>query len=176
MNPSRIVTKRLHLRRSLERDAEILYQNYCSDSERSRFLTRQSHYKLEETSDFLSKWCQIAWEDKLPNFAWVVALKSTNEAIGLFLVMSEEGNVQIHYGISRAYEKQGFITEAGREVVKWLKTQPEVNEIWTLCDLENHASIKILEKLGFKNQGLLKKELILPTFGTNARDCYKYKI
>ncbi|MBA3537556.1 MAG: GNAT family N-acetyltransferase [Tatlockia sp.] len=48
------------------------------------------------------------------------------------------------------------MTEAGREVIKWLKTQPEVYEIWNLCDFENYTSIRVLEKLGFKNQGLLK--------------------
>ncbi|MBA3537563.1 MAG: GNAT family N-acetyltransferase [Tatlockia sp.] len=176
MNPSRIVTQRLYLRQVFEGDAENLYHNYCSDSERSRFLTRPPHRKIEETSHFLTKWCQIAWEEKLPNFAWVIALKNTNEAIGIFLAMYEGEKVQIHYGISRNYEQQGFITEAGHEVVQWLKIQPEVKEIWTVCDLENYGSLRVLEKLGFKNQGVLKKWLNLPAFGNNARDCYKYKI
>lgn len=149
MDPSKIVTQRMYLRQAFKGDAKNLFNNYCSDSERSQFLTRQPHRKIEETSLFLTKWCQIAWEEKLSNFAWVIALRDSNEAIGLFLVMCEGVKVQIHFGISRDYEQQGLITEADREVVKWLKSQPEVKEIWTVCDLENYASMMGASQVGF---------------------------
>ncbi|MFW2535428.1 MULTISPECIES: GNAT family N-acetyltransferase [unclassified Legionella] len=174
MTPSPIVTKRLNLRPASDGDAESLFYNYCSDIESSRFLTRQPHSNIEQTLQFLTKWCDIAWKESLPEFAWVISLRKNREAIGVFLVTLKERNAQIHYGISRRFECQGLITEAGLAVVEWLQIQSDVKEISTVCDLDNHGSIRVLEKLGFENQGILKEGLHLPAFGHKARDCYRY--
>ncbi|WP_198009994.1 GNAT family N-acetyltransferase, partial [Legionella tunisiensis] len=125
-------------------DEESLFYNYCSDIESSRFLTRQPHTTIEQTLQFLGKWCDFAWKENLPEFAWVIALRNTNEAIGVFLVMLKEENTQIHYGISRKFERQGLITEAGHAVVEWLQTQSDVKEISTVCDIDNYGSIRVL--------------------------------
>ncbi|HHF7349623.1 TPA: GNAT family N-acetyltransferase [Legionella feeleii] len=174
ITPSPIVTKRLNLRPAYDGDAESLFFNYCSDIESSRFLTRKPHTNIEQTSQFLTKWCDIAWKESLPEFAWVISLKNSREAIGVFLVTLKERNAEIHYGISRKFECQGLITEAGLAVVEWLQIQSDVTEISTVCDIDNHGSIRVLEKLGFENLGLLKEWLHLPAFGQKARDCYRY--
>ncbi|MBA2656767.1 MAG: GNAT family N-acetyltransferase [Tatlockia sp.] len=176
MIPSLLVTSRLYLRSFCENDVETLYHNYCSDIERSRFLTREPHTDSNQTLDFLLKWCHSAWEKKSSEFAWIIALKSTNEAIGISLVILEEHKAQIHYGINRDYERQGFITEAGFAITEWLKSKTKIREIWTLCDVENYGSINVLHKLGFSNLGVLKSELNLPAFGNEPRDCFLFKL
>ncbi len=46
--------------------------------------------------------------------------------------------------------------------------------IWTVCDLENIGSFKVLEKSGFMKEGILKEWLVLPALGQSPRDCYIY--
>ena len=174
MRPLPISTSRLNLRSAMEGDAKNLFAHYCSNIDSSRYLTRPPHKEIYQTKQFLTKWCDIAWKVDSPEFAWVVALKNTNEAIGVFLVEREEHRAQIHYGISSNFSDQGLITEAGLAIVSWLLAQKSIQRIWTVCDLENHSSIRVLNKLGFKNEGILQKWLSLPAFGQTARDCYIY--
>lgn len=174
MIPSPLMTERLQLRPAHPGDAERLFKYYYSDTERARFLTRKSHAQFAQTLSFLKRWCEDAWVRETPQFSWVIALQTTNEAIGVFLVITKAREAQIHYGISRTFEGQGLITEAGSAVVGWLEKQSRIEIIWTVCDVENYASIRVLEKLGFENQGLLKNWLQLPAFGEAPRDCYKF--
>jgi ribosomal-protein-alanine N-acetyltransferase len=174
MKPSCISSSRLSLRSAMEADAINLFDRYCSDVGSSRYLTRQPHKEVSETKSFLNKWCCDAWTKDSSDFAWVIALKETNEAIGVFLVQEDGHKAQIHYGIGQHFSGQGFMTEAGYAVLLWLLDHENIQGVWTVCDLENYSSIKVLNKLGFKKEGILEKWFILPAFGQSARDCYIY--
>lgn len=174
MKPILITTARLYLRNAHEGDAENLFRNYFSSIDNSKFLTRQPHKDSTQTALFLNKWCSEGWENDSLEFAWVIALNKTNEAVGTFIVMEEGHKVQIHYGIGTNFQGQGLITEAGNAIIDWLRKQPEIQRIWTVCDLDNIASMRVLEKLGFKKEGILEKWLLLPSFGDQARDCSIY--
>lgn len=176
MKPCKLITPRLYLRSSSKSDVQILFDNYCSDEDRSKFLAREAHRSVEQTSNFLNLWCKSAWENDFSDFAWVIAIKKTNTPIGVFIVKSQSDIAEIHYGISRDCESQGYITEAGAAVVEWLKTNTNIKIVRTECDVENYGSIKVLEKLGFKNVGHIKNGLYLPAFGKNARDCYRFEM
>lgn len=176
MKPSVLHTPRLTLRCAEKGDEESLFMHYCSHKQSSLYLTRQPHQNLEQTRLFLKTWCETPWKTDCNQFAWVISLKSTNQAIGLFLVEIEEHKAQIHYGISSIFQNQGFVTEAGKKIITWLKNQPTLQRIWAVCDIENDASIKILEKLGFQREGILYRWLKLPAFNHQARDCYCYVI
>lgn len=176
MKPTTLLTKRLILRRAVQNDARSLFNNYTKDPECARFLTRPAHKKVEETSLMLEKLCDVPWEKECDMFAWIISLQESNEPIGVFLIISEGHKAQIHFGIGREFWKQGLVTECANVVIEWLMKQPQLQRIWTVCDLLNYGSIKILEKLGFQREGILQKWLILPAFGDQARDCYMYAL
>lgn len=95
--------------------------------------------------------------------------------MGLFLIECDNNHgAEIHYGISKDFENQGLITEAGLAVIEWLSNQETVNKIYAHCALENIGSQIVLKNLGFKNQGILKNHLILPAFGSSPRDCFLF--
>ena len=120
MIPKPIRTARLFLREAKEIDSKNLYRNYTSDAECSRFLTRKPHTQIEQTTEFLNKWCKINWEKDSNHFSWVVSHIENDEAIGIFLVSIEDHKAEIHFGLGKEYWRQGFATEAGIAVVKWL--------------------------------------------------------
>jgi [ribosomal protein S5]-alanine N-acetyltransferase len=174
MKPITLLTPHTVLRSSQDGDAEKLFLNYCSNVYSSQFLTRLPHHRVEQTADFLNNWCKVAWSRELDQFAWVIALRNTNEAIGIFIVELDRHKAQIHYGIGYDFCNQGFVTEAGKAVIQWLMEQPNLQRVWAVCDLINFSSIRVLEKLGLQKEGLLRKWLSFPAFGGLARDCYIY--
>ncbi len=61
--------------------------------------------------------------------------------------------------------------EAVRAVVRWASSNPSVFRVWAVCDVENRASARVLEKTGFLREGILKKgrvTLMSPRFLATA--------
>ncbi len=117
MKPVTLYTSRLILRYAENDDDEQLFSHYYSNVDSAKYLTREPHCDISQTSLFLTQWCKIPWNSDCNQFAWVISLMETKQAIGVFLVEIDEYNAQIHYGISPFFEGHGLITEAGEAVV-----------------------------------------------------------
>ena len=62
------------------------------------------------------------------------------------------------YGISEAYQNNGYATEAVKAVLEWAFSHPEVIAIEAETESENAASIRVLEKCGFALNGIIGEE------------------
>lgn len=173
MKPANLSTKRLILRRTHDGDADYLF-DYTSDIESSKFLTRLPHTDIEQTKKFLDKWCDHPWDEGGDNFCWVVSLASNDEPIGILITKTEECQAEVHFGIRREFWHKGYASELLKVGTDWLLSHGSLQRIWTVCDLENVASIKVLEKSGFVRESILRDWLKLPAFGDSTRDCYLY--
>lgn len=174
-NRVELVTERLWLRRAKPGDAAVLFTNYTGDHNCSRFLQRRADPDVAKTQTTLDKWCDAYWDmDDHAPFAWVISTRADDEAIGIFLVIPDKHKTEIHYGISERFWGQGLVAEAGRAALSALWRRPGTQRIWTVCDFENIGSRRVLEKLGMQCEGTLKKWLVLPAFGDEARDCHVF--
>ncbi len=88
----------------------------------------------------------------------------------------ESHRADMGYVLARAYWNRGYMTEAVREVTEWALTQPSIFRVWAVCDVENAASVRVLEKAGFQQEGILRRWLIHPDISDEARDCYCYAV
>ena len=52
------------------------------------------------------------------------------------------------YCFSRSAWGRGYASESGRAMLRFGVTALGLENIWAGCDAENHASIRVLEKLG----------------------------
>jgi len=163
---------RLTLRPTRDGDAEKLYTNYCGDPACCTFLQRQPHVDAAQTANMLAKWSDAAHVTPDKGYAWVICERSNDEAVGLFVVIPDGHKVEIHYGIAQRLWGKGLVAEAASAAVSFLRSLPEVERIWTVCDVDNHGSRRVLEKIGFQQEGLLRKWLKLPAYGNAARDCW----
>ncbi len=87
---------------------------------------------------------------------WFMELKdSAGEIVGnlSFKGITEDGIVEIGYGIKDGYEKKGYTTEAVRAIVRWASEQENVKQIEAEADETNIASIRVLEKCNFVPNG-----------------------
>ncbi|MEP6760664.1 MAG: GNAT family protein [Sporichthyaceae bacterium] len=63
--------------------------------------------------------------------------------------VDERGRVEIGYGLSSNFRRQGYGGEAVGALVAWLGTQPGVRAVTAEVEVGNDASRRLLERLGF---------------------------
>jgi [ribosomal protein S5]-alanine N-acetyltransferase len=172
--PERIKTKRLVLRIPALTDATILFDTYTHDPEVTRYVMWRPHTSVDQTLEFL-KSCVAAWEGE-KRFPYVIMLKGTDNPIGMVDFHIAGSTVGIGYVIGRAYWGRGYVPEAVQAIVKWALRQPSIYRVCADCDVENTASIRVMEKVGMQREGVLRRHTIHPNISNEPRDCYLYAI
>jgi RimJ/RimL family protein N-acetyltransferase len=175
LRPSEMMmTQRLKLRRPRPEDAPPIFERYHQDTEVSRYLQWRPASVIDQTDTFLKR-CQAAWESG-EAFPLVITSKGDDRPIGMIELRSRGHSVAIGYVLARAYWNRGYMTEAVRTVVDWALNQPTVYRVWAVCDLENTASARVLEKAGFQREGILRRWSLHPNLSSEPRDCFCYAI
>lgn len=72
---------------------------------------------------------------------------------------NEEGIIDLGYSIVPSYQGRGYATEMGKAMVEWAQTNPNVKQVVATCDPDNIASIRVLEKIGFKRTKQTKESV-----------------
>jgi ribosomal-protein-alanine N-acetyltransferase len=101
------------------------------------------------------------FNDKL-GIRWGVALKGQQEIIGTigFNSFTQGHKGVIVFALMQAYWGKGYITEAIREVTQYGFTVLEMKRIDAEVLPGNIASEKVLEKSGFRHEGLLREWML----------------
>jgi ribosomal-protein-alanine N-acetyltransferase len=68
----------------------------------------------------------------------------------------EHSRSEIGYEIHKEYQNQGYMSEAIKEVINYGFKKMNLNRIEALIDPTNENSIRIVEKNGFKREGILR--------------------
>lgn len=68
-------------------------------------------------------------------------------------VPDSDGSIEIGYGINPAYHGHGYATEMVHAMVSWALGQPAVSRVTAETREDNQASIRVLEKVGFRRIG-----------------------
>lgn len=142
-----IETERLILRPLRLEDAEAIYNSYAHDEEVTRFLTWRPNHSVEEVEGYLRK--AIAAQGRT-QLNWVIIRKDDSSLIGMISSRIDNHKVEIGYVLERAAWGKGFMTEAAQAVVDFAFTLPGVYRVYGLCDLENVASARVMEKIGMQ--------------------------
>ncbi len=93
-------------------------------------------------------------------FEWGVALRETDEVIGtatLAYIDRSNGRAEIGYAIARPHWRQGYATEAIRLLLHYAFEEMNLRRIEADVDPRNEASLRTLERLGFRREGLLRE-------------------
>ncbi len=175
MRPPEIFeTERLILRVPAFADAKSIFANYSQDAEVTRYLTWRPHQNIQQTERFVAQ-CIIAWEGA-NRFPWVIGMKSKNKAVGMLELRINGFKAEMGYVLAREYWGQGIMPDAARQVTDWALSQPEIYRVWAVCDVENAASARVLEKIRMQREGLLHRYIIHPNLSDEPRDVYCYAV
>ena len=172
--PETLYTERLTLRMPRLSDAAVIFQAYARDAEVTRYLRWRPHSSIQETEQYL-KGCVAGWDDD-SRFPWVIELRGDGELLGMVELRVNDFKADVGYVLARAFWGRGIATEALRTVVGWALSQESIYRVWALCDAENGASARVLEKVGMTREGLLRRYMLHPNVSDEPRDSYCYAI
>lgn len=172
--PETLETTRLLLRLPIMEDAEPIFQKYAQDPEVSKYLIWHLHKNIDTTREFLHG-CIQCWKDETA-FPWVITNKNDNVLLGMIEIRIDRYLADFGYGIARQYWGNGYATEAAKIIIKWALKQESIYRVWAICDIENMASARVMEKAGMQREGILRRYTIHPNISSEPRDCYCYSI
>ena len=139
-----VITKRLRLRKFKEDDLEELY-DYRNKYQRYDDTSKEylnNFIKVNKSSEFLL--------EEEQHFA--IALR-TGELIGDLSIYFNNNTITIGYTISYKYQRNGYAFEILSNLIEVIHERYKNYEIVAMTDKENEASINLLKKLGFVNEG-----------------------
>lgn len=169
--PESFTTARLLLRKPRVEDAPLIFAGYAQDPEVVRYLTFLPHRDVQETDEVVSRFLENWRSGK--SFSWLIFLRDSGELAGAISARHDQG-INIGYALGHPFWGKGFMSEAVTAVVDWAFSMPGVFRVWAVCDLENAASARLLERNGFREEGTLRKWSLHPNISEIPRDCYCY--
>ena len=170
--PSRLRSERLLLRLPAIGDAQAVYERYAADPEVTRYLTWAPHESAETVAAFLED--LIGRIRAGEEMCWVIARPEDDRPLGMIGARVRAHKADIGYVLGRQWWGRGYMTEAVTAVTGWLLSEPAIVRVWAVCDTENTASARVLEKAGFEREGTLRRWMVLPNRSKKPRDCHVY--
>lgn len=174
MLPGSFETARLILRPVAAGDAPAIFAGYARDREVIRFLTFGPHQSISDTEAFIAR-CLATPTDTARTF--VLIGRDQGKLLGAFdLRRPQPHRLDCGYVLSRAYWGRGLMTEVLAEISAWALRRDAIWRIGAVCDVENLASARIMEKAGWQREGILCRWIIHPNLGPDPRDCFSYAL
>ena len=172
--PETFETERLRLRKPVLADAEVIFQQYAQDADVTKYLTWLPNGKIEDTREFV-RTCLTTWQEG-DSYHWVIVRKEDRLLLGMITARVDGHKWELGYVLARAYWGRGYMTEAVKSLIACALKQPSVYRVWSVCDLDNPASARVMEKAGMLREGVLRRWSVHPNIGPEPRDSYCYSI
>jgi ribosomal-protein-alanine N-acetyltransferase len=149
-------TARLRLRELKTTDAPAVFQIYADD-EITRYYDLETFTDLSQAESLIKR--QTDRFRQKAGVRWGITLKEEDVVIGTIGMMLTAENRQggIGYDLARPYWRRGIMHEVLQAVIQFGFHTAHVERIQALVMPGNTASARLLEKLGFQDQGILKE-------------------
>lgn len=172
--PKTLKTDRLRLRKTKPSDAEAIFRQYAQDIEVTKYVSWRAHRDFEETREYV-RMCLLAWEVGKA-FHWVIERREDNQLMGMIIARVDGERLELGYVLARRFWRQGYMTEAVKGIIAWALKQKEIYRVWAVCDVDNLASARVMEKVGMQREGILRRWSVHPNLSDEPRDSYCYAI
>jgi [ribosomal protein S5]-alanine N-acetyltransferase len=155
-------TPRLRLRLLQQTDVEDVFR-VCSDEATMKYYGARPH----ETINYTQKQyidvtlSRFRLRDAIP---LVITLKDDDKYIGHVSALQFDKVfkfVEICYILDREHWGKGIMSEAVKYVVDFIINKVKIHKIRAACFAKNIASKRVLEKVGFKQEGYLRDNVII---------------
>ena len=174
MLPDRLETERLVLRPIARGDALAVFAGYAQDPQVVRYLSWRPHRRLAETEAYVAR-CVLAPPTRSRTYALIG--RAEGRLLGAFdLRLPESYRLDCGYVLARPLWGRGLMTEALAETARWAMAQPDIWRIGAVCDTDNSASARVMEKAGLAREGILRRWMLHPNISPDPRDCFSYAL
>jgi len=170
-----LLTDRLILAEITWADQEDLHRLHCVP-EVDEYNTLGIPANLEETREIMRPFIEAGNQQPQAKYSWRIDEKQSGEFVGMagmFLSNDRFRLGEILYKFFPDYWGKGYATEVARKLIIVGFEDLHLHKIEAGTDIENQASIRVLEKVGMTREGLRRK--ILPIRG-EWKDGYLFAI
>ncbi|MGM0593114.1 MAG: GNAT family N-acetyltransferase [Pseudomonadota bacterium] len=165
----RCETPRLLLRPPQVEDALAIF-DYARDPQVCRFLAWRCHRSLADAQAFVAV-ARAGWE-RGDWLCWVV--EDAGGVVGTLAAELGRDGAGIGYAFSRRRWGRGYATEALAALSDRLFAYTPLRSQWAFCLPENAASTRVLEKCGFRSEGVLRRYFACPNLDGERRDVWLF--
>jgi len=122
-----------------------------------QFIGDRGVRTMEDACDIIAKRYIEAYE-QLGFGIYLTLLKEDQTAIGICGLVKRDGldDVDIGYAFLPQYWSKGYATESATAVLYYARNTLGIKRVLGITTIDNHSSIHVLEKLGFKFQRMVK--------------------
>lgn len=145
-------TERLLLRPGWAEDAPQLYRAIADEAIVRNLASAPWPYRLSDAEAFLAA-------ERDPSTSSMLIFRRTFDAPelvgGIGFGRRPSGAIELGYWIARHHWGKGYATEAGRAAVAMARLSLQMGKLTAGHFLDNPASGRVLEKIGFKPNGIV---------------------
>ena len=173
----KLETERLILKPISIEDTKNIYNEILNNKDTLYFLDWPYCKDIEEARNYVQTLINNA-EDKDLYF-WTLFEKDTNKFIGCVnLCNYEKGKrmAEIECVAASNARGKGYVAEANKKIIEYLIKECGLYRIEGVCNIENFASSRVLEKTGMKFEGILRGRAINLNEEGNPGDLKMYSI
>lgn len=149
-------TERLLLKEIVNEDARGIF-NCFSNNEVTRYYGQDTLTNLEEAKEFVDYFARSYKEKR--GIRWGIQNKGQNNIIGTigFNAWSRKHKrAEIGYELHPQHWRKGYAYEAASKIIAYGFSELELTRIGAVVFTENKASDRLLSKLGFEKEGILR--------------------
>lgn len=159
--PPVLTTPRLTLRPFTEADAEPLFE-LAKNPNVTRFTLWDHHKSLADTVAFVRDYALLRYREGMAE-PYAIALNSDVAkpigAGGCFWASQPNRTMELGYWVAEPYWGRGIAVEACRAVVSYAFAAMQPERIQARVIVGNDASRRVLDKLGFRCEGMFRSAL-----------------
>ncbi len=155
----RVEGSRVVLRNLRFSDARSLQEN-ANDPEVTKYIFISYPYPLDEAKDLIKEVQGYLKEKPIEVYFLGVELKETGKIIGAVSFRSisyHHRNAELSYWLGKEHWGKGLMSEAVRLMLNFGFEKLGLEMVYSFVYEPNIISVKLLEKLGFKYAGMLRK-------------------
>ena len=154
---ARIETKRLLLRPITMKDAPDIFA-YASNPEVTKYVRFVTHKSIKETHAFIRR-VRASYRKGITPL-WGIEIKASGRLIGALGFLqwpNPDRRAELGYVINPDFWGQGYVTEAAKVLCDFAFKKMKVNRIEAGTIVGHTASERVLQKCGFKFEGILRQ-------------------
>ena len=137
-------------------DAEAVYAA-CQDPEIVAWTTVPFPYRLEHAQSFVGPMSSDAWAHKTAaNFAVIDAAGTLVGSFGLVRMNPSQGVAEVGYWVAPDARRREVARRAAAAVTEWALRDVGFARVELLAAVENAASRRVAERIGFRQEGVLR--------------------
>ncbi|MEM7581185.1 MAG: GNAT family N-acetyltransferase [Mastigocoleus sp.] len=152
LKTSRLILRAIHIS-----DAQLVHRN-LSDYQTIIYSNTVEPPSLEKVQKMIEKWQQGFTKQQV--IRWGITIKGEDAIIGSCgykKIIKNHRRAEIGYEIFAEYRRQGIISEALNAIIQFGFKVIELTLIEATVNCNNLASISLLNKLGFIEEGVLRE-------------------